>query len=908
MSGFRRFWLRLYHSLFPNRADHDVAREIESHITILADDYRRLGMSDAEAHAAALRRMGSPLRAKERHRESRAFPRIEDAVQDVTHALRLMRRTSGFAAVVIVTVALGIGAATAVFSVVKAVLLEPLPYAQPEALVRLIENLPPAEAPRTYGATPPMMNVASFLTWRERTAVFSHMAAFGYAPPGILTTPNGPVQVTRAAVSPAVFPMLGIRALRGRVFDTDDEKPGSAVIVLSETAWRRHFAGDEAIVGRAIQLEGRPYTVVGIVPGDTAFPTTNIDCWTAYVIQPPQPNRRLLTEVVARLAPGATIEQARAEARALGDDRRFSIVNMQEHLVASVRPALLVLTVAVGCVLLLVCANVANLLLARGLTRQREMGVRLAMGAGRTRLIRQLLAESLVLSIAGGLSGMGLAAAAVRAIKSLASVDTPALFQLSTRMQLGGSVLPRLEHVDLDSGVLLVSLCMSVAVGVLFGLFPAVHFSRVEPLAALTLRGSDKPPRAARGQSLSARTVLSVAQLALATTVLIGAALLVHSFVKLTNVSTGYDPDGVVTFQLTFPPQYPTHRKAELTESIVSRVRALPGVTAAGFTNIPPLLPVAEYAGLVVPPGRTTQEMLSDSLRPQTRSAGPGYLEAIGARLVAGRWIEPADGGSAERVALVNRALTRHYFDSRLPVGEYLEVQRGLTAVTRWKIVGVVEDVRQARLDEEPYPLVFMHPQQMLAALTGPSGVPAGNPLGFLFVAIRSRDDADVLVALVRDLVKSLDSSSGLHSVATLEQLVAGSVVRPRFFTTILSVFAGLATIIAAVGIYGVLSFVVSQRTREIGVRMALGAQAGEVLRLVLRQAAYWTVLGIGAGVGAAALLSRYLSTLLYGLTARDAGTYATVAVLFSMVAIAAAYLPARRATRIDPFIVLRCD
>jgi MacB-like periplasmic core domain len=257
MSGFRRFWLRLYHSMFPNRAEHDVAREIASHIAILAADYRRRGMSDATAHAAALRRMGSPLRARERHRESRAFPWIEDAAQDVTHAVRLMRRTSGFAAVVIVTVALGIGAATAVFSVVKAVLLEPLPYAEPDALVRVIENLPPAEAPRTYGATPPMMNVASFVTWRERTKVFSHMAAFGYAPPGILTTASGPAQVTRAAVSPALFPMLGIRPLRGRVFEPHDEKPGSAVIVFSETAWRRYFASDDSLVGRAIQLEGR---------------------------------------------------------------------------------------------------------------------------------------------------------------------------------------------------------------------------------------------------------------------------------------------------------------------------------------------------------------------------------------------------------------------------------------------------------------------------------------------------------------------------------------------------------------------------------------------------------------------------------------------------------------------------
>jgi predicted permease len=919
----RRFFLRLLNVFRRDAADTDLAREIAAHLAILEDDFRRRGIGAGEARLAAARALGSVAHTKDLHRDARTFVWIDETRRDVRYALRTLRRNPTFATVAMLTVALGIGASTSIFSVVNALLLTPLPYQDADRLVRIVNNVTAQESPTRRPFQNPSMNTEQFRWWREKTHTLSHMAA--HQPTSMtLLTPDGAVQLDGARVSADLFTMLGARPVLGRALNAGDEQPDLDVVVLSSRSWQKYFGSDPAILQRTITLDGRPHSVAGVMPPDFGFPAGQAAFWTPFVVGPPAPGVVELFGVLSQIKAGVSLAEADAEANALGHQflgepapavtaspKRFEVVTMQAQLVAFVGPALRVLTAAVGVVLLIVCANVANLLLARSMARQREIAVRRALGASRGRIIRQVLTESVVLSLAGGAAGIALAYGGVRLVRTLATVDLPRIF-----LPAGSNLLPRLDEVAINPAILTFALGISVVAGLVFGLVPALHVSRVDNAhwlpASVVLGSIGATPRTRSGVT----RLLVVGQLVLATTLLVGAGLLVRSFVKLSNVESGLDPTNVLTFQLVLPQEYGGSRRLALTEDLVSRLRALPQVETAGVTNSPPLRAVRLYFGSFIPSGVTPQDMAQDPLRPEARVVSADYLRAMGVRLLDGRWFNDREANPAP-VVIVNRALAARYYGGKSPVGTFLRAGTGPGA-SSLEVVGMVDDVRQRGLDDEPRPMVFRHWPDLRRILNDLAGAPPpGGPplsvrenamLGSLSFAVRVKGDPTAILSDVRAVARQLDRSAAVDGFATLEHLMSESIARPRFYAVLLGIFAGIAGMRAAVGIYGVLAYSVTQRTREIGIRMALGAQRREVLALVLREGFVLTAIGVAIGLAGAAGVTRYLRGMLFGLTPLDPSTYAAVAVAFAAVATLASYMPARRATKVDPLIALRYE
>ena len=913
MSRVRRFLLRLDAFLRTGRAERELNRELQAHLALLQDEFERRGMAPDEARRAARRAFGGVEQTRERQRDARSLQPLEDLARDVRIGLRTLARDRGFSVVVLFTLAIGIGATTAIFTVVHGVLLRPLPYHDPDGLVHIVENVPASETPHGLPEQRTVMDRNHFLEWRGRTKTLSHMAAYSSTPPMALETPEGGVRVTGARVSMLLFPTLGVAPILGRPLVVSDETSDDMVVLISAAAWHRYFHSAPDIIGRTVPLDGRPYTVVGVMPAGFDFPNSATALWMPDRAGPSPPGRATLVNVLARLAPGVSRDVAAVESDVIGRQLRgsrtgtsmhprFGVVSMRDHLVAPVRPALRVFMFSAGLVLLIVCANVATLLLARGTARQREISIRCALGAGRGRVFRQILTESTLLSLGGGLAGLAVAYGGVYLLKALVAVDIPELFQLADRARFGSSVIiPRLDAVALDVHVLAFAFSVSAAIGGLFGFAPALELSAFDDARML---GQRQVP-AARGVN-RVRQVLVVAQLAVAMMLLVGAGLLIGSFVKLSNVDTGYDASRVLTFQLVLPRQYSAARKASVAHDLATRLASLAGVRAAGFTNMPPLAGATVYMGVLTPPGRTAEEMLRDPARPQTRSVTPGYLPALGVRLLEGRWLDARDGSGQPRVLLVNRSLAQRYFGAGSPVGEVL---RQLPAGERWEIVGVVDNIRQGRLDEEPYPQAFMDSRQVFAiASQAPGPPPDMIALGFLSFAVRTGGDPMAIVPDVRTVVKASDASAIVDGVTPMDHLVAGSTIRPRVYAALLGIFAAIAAVLALVGVYGLLSYVVTQRTAEIGVRMALGARPSDVRNLVMRQGAVLIVIGIPIGVVGAMGLTGYLSALLFGVTPVDLPTYAFAAAAFTAVAFAASYIPSRHATTVDPLVALRSE
>ena len=812
---------------------------------------------------------------------------LGDLGQDLRYAVRMLRKQPGFAAGVVLTLALGIGSTTAIFSVVNTVLLRPLPYRDSERLVRLVDHTPPTGG-RGKAIDNTAMSEERFLEWRSRAKTLSDMAIYRPSPSSTLTTGERAVRLGGARVSPSIFRMLGAQPVLGRVFEPGEEP--DQVMVLGETAWRQLFDGDPQVIGRGVTLGARRYTVVGVLPAEFGFPLPQSAFWVPYTFAEARDRRTTHSGVLAQLAEGVSVEAAGAEAKVIGrslaggSTPAYDIVRMKDKLLAPARVSLRVLTASVGIVLLIVCANVANLLLARGAARQREMEIRLALGASRGRMVRQVLTECVVLALAGGLPGVLLAAAGVQLVATLSTHHTPELFQFAERMAFGGNaILPRLGELGIDPTVLAFAVGASVLTGLIFGVGPAIRLSR----PARSTRGSEARPRAA--------SVLVVGQLGLATTLLVGAGLLIHSFLKLTRLDPGYDPTDVPTFQLALPAQLPAPRQLALADELSARLRARPQVRAAGYVNAPPLVPVSIQFGQFVPPGRSADEMKQDPVKPQGRSASRDYLRAMGVRLLEGRWFDDGDTSDGGRVLLVNRTLARRYFGQASPVGASVQ----LLGDQPWQIVGVVDDMRQGLLTQEPAPLLFVDPRQVIAH-------GEAMALGFLCYAVRTNGDAAAVAGDLPALMRELEPAAVIDSVATMDRLMAGSLTRPRFYAVLLGIFAGIAGVLAAVGVYGVLAFAVAQRTREIGLRVALGARPGEIMRLILRQGLWLTVLGIAGGIAGALALARFLSGMLFGLTPLDPSTYVGVALLFTAVALVAVTVPARRATKVDPVVALR--
>jgi putative ABC transport system permease protein len=859
---------------------------------------------------------------------------LEGVITDVSYAIRGLARNRSFTAAAVMSLALGIGAATAVFSVINTVLLEPLPYQGSDRLVRIVQRAAPAN-PSAPLLRRTDMSRAELNEWRTSTRTLSAMGITITPPITLMPTASGSARLTGSLMSPNIFAMLGARAQRGRTLEPADAAADANVVVISAGAWQRYFHSDPDILGRTITLktmgpetgllDGAPLTIVGIMPASFDFPQPNTDYWTPIRDDFPA-HARVGGGTVAQLAEGITIDAATDEANAIGESlrprptsgplsrplpegvRRFAVEGMKEQIVAPTRPALRVIAIAMAAVLVIVCANVASLLLARGTARQREIAVRLAMGASRGRVLRQVLTESLVLAAIGGASGVLLAVGFVQVLREFASPHAQGVFNLAW----GGSMVPRLHEIRVDGRLLGLSMGLSAITALLAGAIPAFRMSRTDHVQVVQVMND----RGAGGQGGTRRAdtrirdVLVVAQMVFATMLLVGAGLLINSFTRLVRVDPGWNASGLLMFYLVLPQDYPTPRKAEVIDTLLTELRRLPEARGAGYTYSGPLLGVVDRVGWFVPPGRTLEEMRDNPSNPHLRAVSHDYLQTMGGRLVSGRWLEPTDDGAAPPVIIVNRTVVRRLFNGENPVGQLVHLDGRMDRPPQ-QIVGVVEDMRHSRLDAEPTPQMFMDYRQVLAlgeSRQMATAVRERLAFGFLSFFVRTERDPATLMPTVRSLVNRVEPAAGIDVMLPMEQLVASSLTRQRFYAILLGAFAAIAAVLSAVGIYGLLSYVVGQRKQEIGIRMALGAASGTVLGLILRRGILLTAIGITLGLAGAAALNRYLSSMLFDLTPLDPATYAAVAVLFAAAALTASYLPARRATQVDPTIALRCD
>ena len=848
---------------------------------------------------------------------------LDDALQDGRYAIRSLRRSPGFATIAVLTLALGIGATTAIYSVVDTILLQPLPFSGADRLVRVVENVPsgaPGRPPAQRGVT-----YQEFLEWRtrSRTLADAFASAMGET---VVQTSQGRSRLWGGRTSTNAFSLLGARALIGRALDPGDEANPN-VVLLSFDTWQRLFHGEPGVVGTPLEFRAdfnasftpelerpRLMTIVGVMPPAFELPTGPMDFYTPFAVDASKPSPRVT--MIAHLRPGVSLAAAVDEANVIGgairpprpagapplNGPRFEVQGVKERMVAELRPALSVLLAAVAFVLLIVCANVANLLLARGTARQREVAVRFAIGASRGRVVRQVLTECLVLALSGGAIGAVIGAAGVTLVKTLTSVDAPGIFRLG----FGTSILPRGHEVGVDVRMFGIVFAIAAITSLVFGVLPALHVSRTDSLHAVGSRGGGP----ARGESRM-RTVLVVGQLVMATILLVGAGLLIKSFVKLSSVDRGYDPANVLAFQLVLPTDYAVARKADTIEAILARLRSAPGVESAGFTRAGLLIGEAVTVGTFVPRGRTVDEMRADPVRPLVRAVSAGYLTAVGARLLGGREFNRDDTAASSPVIVITRAVARRYFGTGNPIGQSLDWYGGKGAVSPMEVVGVVEDLRNTAPDRDANPEIFVEYRQLLR-LQQRWGDSAQRQetlaIGFLSFAVHTKGSPSSAAPAIAGLVRGVDANAGIDAMIPLENLVASSVARPRFYAVMLGVFAGVAGLLAAIGIYGVLAYAVAQRTREIGIRMALGAQRVQVLALVLRSGALLTVAGIAIGLAGAAAGTRLLQGMLFGITPLDPQTFAAVSVLFGLVAAVASYLPARRATGVDPMVALRTE
>ena len=922
MAPVRRFLLRVAALFRHSPAEDDLAREVNAHLALLEEQFLNNGLSADEARLAARRAFGNIDSAKELQRDTRAFRWIDDLQRDVRYAFRSLRRSPAFTTAAVLTLAIGIGATTAIYSVVNTVLLSALPFERGDRLVRISE---PELNPRTMRG----INYNEYLEWRRRTTTLSAMSALSFNPQVMLPTREGTARLTAAMISANYFDVFGMKPMLGRVITHSDEA-NPDVIVLSYDTWQRFFRGEADAIGSVIELRGslgsgpsnlgadgtqpaRLLTIVGVLPDVYQTNGAVFDVYTPFApgmfAQPPS------VRVQARLRDGVPVTAAEEEANVIGNalrpprpatesaltKPRFALLSLHDEIVEPVRPALRVFLVAVAVVLLIVCANVANLLLARGASRSRELAVRLAVGAGRARLVRQIFTECLVLSAVGGAFGAALGAAGVQLVRQLATIDAQGVFRLS----FGGDLLPRIKEVGVDANVALIAFGLSLPACIVFGLLPALQLSRVSHLQAMGTRGSG----ATRAETRT-RTVLVVSQLVLATVLLVTAGLLVNSFVNLSRVEKGYDPAKALAFQLVLPPEYATERKAATIEAVIAALKARPEVQEAGFAFAGILLGLEETAGTFTPPGRSLEEMQADTAKPRLKSLTHGYLKAMGATLVGGRHLDGSDNATAPVVAVVNRSVMRKYFGEVNPIGTTVVWRPGEIEVPV-EIVGVVEDVRQNRIAAPTYPEIFMDYRQVMAVHQR-MGMPKQRveqiTFGFMSFSVRTHGDPRPLIPRVRELVRATDANATIDAIHPMEQMVGYSVARQKFYAVLLGTFAAVAGLLAAIGIYGVLAYSVVQRTQEIGIRMALGAERGQVMGLVMRRGVALASIGITVGLIGAFAGARYLQSMLFGIEPRDPATFVAVAAMFAVVTAAAAYLPARRATRVDPMVALRVD
>ncbi len=807
---------------------------------------------------------------------------MQALLQDLRYGVRMLYKNRGFTSVALLALALGIGANTAIFSVVNSVLLRPLPYSDPQRLIVIWENHQQRGGAEREWAAP-----ADFRDFRDQTQSFEHVAALlGWGP--TLTGQNEPEDLQGAAVSHDTFTMLGVEPALGRSFTADEDRAGAErVVVLSHRLWQRRFAADPGIIGRSVTLGGDSFTVIGVMPRGFSFPIlNNTEIWrtagSALAAIPGCERGCVILRLIAKLNPGVTLEAARAEMTALTgrlaqqypDSNKgvgATLVPLHEQLVGDVRPAMLVLLGAVGLVLLIACANVANLLLARAAAREKEVAIRAALGASRARLIRQHLTESLVLAVIGGAVGLLLAFWMVDLLVSFAPKGTP-----------------RLDEIAIDPFVLVFTCGIAVLTGLVFGLAPALLSSRTNFNSALKEGGRDS---SGTSRGARVRSALVVSEVALALMLLVGAALLIRSFVNLQRVDPGFNAKDVVRVDVTLPrTRYSDrNRPAAFYKQLLDRVAALPGVESAGAVSNLPLGGGGTDSDFGIE-GRPPAEPEHNSVAWYS-SVTPDYFRAMSIRLLRGREFAEADNADAPKTVLISETMARRYFPDEDPVGKRLVFGGGSDLR---EIVGVIADVKFFGLNSDARPsMYFPHAQ---------------TPARGMSLVVRTQGDPLTLAAAIRGQVSALDRDLAVSNTMTMQELVGESLAEPRFTLLLLGAFAAVAMLLSAIGVYGVVSYSVAQRSHEIGVRMALGAQTGDVLKLVVRQGMVLVLGGVGLGLTAAFALSRVMGSLLFGVSATDVTTFAATSVILAGVALGACFVPAWRATKVDPMIALRYE
>jgi putative ABC transport system permease protein len=798
--------------------------------------------------------------------------------QDLRYGARMLLKTPGFTAVAVITLALGIGANAAIFSVVNATLLRPLPFDDPDRLIMIRETKLP-QFPE-FSVSP-----GNYLDWKKQNTVFERLVATQDSSQNLIGM-GDPERLRGMRVTDGFFAMLGARPQIGRDFLPEEDQPGrNNVVILSNGLWQRRFAADPNIVNRAITFSGGSYTVVGVMSAAFRYGDGGAEFWTpmAFTTEQAQQHGSHYVSAVGRLKPGVALARARSEMGMIADRlaKQYPDANtgwnvrltpLLEYTVRSVKPALLVLLGAVAFVLLIACANVANLLLARAAAREKEIAIRTSLGAGRARIVRQLLTESVLLATAGGAAGL-----------MVAKWGTDLLLALAPEN------LPRMSGVSLDGRALAFTAAITLLTGLCFGLFPALQASR--PNLNETLKDAGRGSTD-DGRRRFIRGALVVLEVALALVLLVGAGLLIKSFLRLRGVSPGFNPEGALSVGIPLSQRkYPEENQriafyAQLTE----KVGTLPGVQAVGAANVTPLSDNDFVLGFMIE-GRPPYPAGSE---PSTNyySVTPGYFKAMGIPLLRGRLFTERDTKEAQRVVVINETMAKRFFPNEDPVGKRVHVTMGQTLYR--EIVGVVGDVKHYSLDQETTAQTYEpYAQQPFSGMTLITRT-AGDPTG--------------LSAAIRGEVLKIDKEQPVSNVRTLKHYLATSIAQQRFSVLLLGIFAAVAMTLACVGIYGVLSYSVTQRRREIGVRMALGAARRDVLRLVVGHAMLLTLTGVAIGLGAAFALTRAMSTLLFGVSATDPTTFALIALLLVAVALLAALVPARRATKVDPMVALRVE
>lgn len=865
---------------------NDLSEEIEQHLAEKTEALMAGGMRREDAERAAKRTFGNVTRIQERGREAWMWPLAESLWADGRFAVRQLLKNYGFAITAIVTLALGIGATTAIFSLVNTVLLRPLPFPEQDRLMWMSQqdhSLP--------GAVPEALSYPDYFDWRAQNHTFSGMASF--TSNGITLQAESESQRLDAQnISANFFQVLGVAPMLGRDFRWDDEKAGNRTAMLNYSLWQSMFGSAKDIAGKTVRIDDHNYTIAGVMPKGFQFPLDNPApaLWLSLADDADGKTPKTVQRgfdtlgVIGRLKPGVTVEQAKADLSVIAGNlaRQYPDSNKQyssalveqqlQHMTGDTRPALRILFGAVTLMLLIVCANVAGLLLARGSRRGAEFALRAAIGASRTAIIRQLLVESVTLSLCGGVAGVALAYGLVHASVKLMPLD-----------------IPRLENASIDGRVLFFDLLLSLVTGLVFGALPAWRMSRSTPAQAL--RGGSRSVAGGHGQN-RIHNALVVAQTAIGLVLLVSSGLLIRSFVHILNVDPGFDAKQTLTARAGVSFDRLNHdQHFQFYQQLVARVSALPGVQSAS-AGWP--LPMG-HSNISVSFGIEGRPMAQgDEPNESLGVAMPGYFETLRVPLLAGRYFGEQDGTKGPPTVIINRAFANKYFPHENPIGKHLRPGLGDEVFDHplREIVGVVGDMRRKGLTADADPQYYVPYAQ--AVITNP------------FLVVRTSGDPAAMEGEIRDAVRAMDKTVPVYQVSTLEDYVSKSAAQPRFQTFLLTGFAGIALILAAIGLYGLLSYMVAQRTLEIGLRMALGAQRSDVLRMIVRRGFTLALVGVVAGIAIAAAATRLLSGMLYGIRATDPLTFAATAGLFLLVSIAASGVPAYRAARMDPMKSLR--